>query len=269
MGQEAIAQIVTQIITFCNNKGGVGKTTSAVFIAYALALLGYRVLLIDMDPSCNSTFTTTGMLNEDYEGTLYEVLRERNPRPILDIIKPSRGHENLYVAPGSIWMQDTEVDLVSAELREFKLKNALAPVMGYFHYVIIDTPPNLNLLTINALIACTQIIIVVTLKVYGLVGISVLLKRLENLRQKFAPFGIHLPVLGVLMAQVRKTKNADARREQIQKKFGATVLPTEIPLNERVEEANDQEQPPFEFDPDAAGMKAYMQVTKEILSRVK
>ncbi len=182
---------------------------------------------------------------------------------------PARGHKNLYVAPSSVWLQDTEMDLVSSDLREFRLREALLPVMGYFHYVVIDTPPNLNLLTINSLIACTHLLIPVTLKAYGLIGIAVLLKRLDTLRKKFAQFGVTLPLLGVLITQVRKTVNANERRTQIYQRFQQLVFQAEIPLNERVEEANDQEEAPYLFDPRAPGVIAYRKATEEVLSRAQ
>jgi chromosome partitioning protein len=256
------------VLSFVNIKGGVGKTTSALFVAFGLASLGFRTLLIDMDPQCNATYTVLRRLNEGPEDSLYEVLNEERSRPIREIIKPT-SHQNLFIAPSSLWLSSTEVELVSQTLREFRLKTALADVLPYFHFVVIDTPPNLGLLTINSLVASTDVIIPVTLKVFGLVGINILLKTLETLRRKFAPFGVTLPVLGVLVNQVRNTKNSQERYKQVQALFGDKIFRTLVPLNEKVEEANDQEMSGYDFAPDSKGVAAYAEITKEIIQRVR
>ena len=254
-------------IALCNIKGGVGKTTSAVFLAFGLASQGYRTLLIDMDPQANATYTITGKLNEEPEDTLYEVLQEDTSRPVQDILKPT-SHEQLFIAPGSLMLSSTEVELVSARLREFKLKTALEAIKPYFHFIVIDTPPNLGLLTVNALVASTNVVIPVTTKVYGLVGISILLNTLDVLRTQFAPFGVTLPVLGVLVNQVRDTTNSRDRYKQITDIFGEAVFHTMVPLNEKIEESNDQQQSGYDFAPNAKGVAAYATIVQEVIARV-
>jgi chromosome partitioning protein len=258
--------ITPRIIALVNLKGGVGKTTSALFIADGLAAVGYRVLLVDMDPQSNATYTILRQLNQGPEDSLYEVLSEQKSRPLQEIIKPT-SRNNLYIAPGSVWLSSAEIELISVQLREFKLKVALEEVKPYFHFVIIDTPPNLGILTVNSLVASTDVIIPVTLKVYGLVGINILLTTLDMLRKKFSPFGITLPIMGVLITQVRDTINSRERFKQVQALFGDRLFKTLVPLNEKLEEANDQELSGYSFAPDAKGVRAYAEIVKEVIAR--
>jgi chromosome partitioning protein len=260
---------MASVISFVNIKGGVAKSVSSLFIAYGLAILGYRVLLIDMDPQSNTTYSLTGELYEEPEGTLYEVLRELEPKTLRQIIKPTK-NPNLFLAPGSLWLSSTEADLVSAMAREWKLKTALDEVLPYFHFVIIDTPPNLGLLTINALVAATDLIVPVYLKLWGLVGVRILNRTLATLRIKFARFGLTFPVLVVLVTQVRRpmTNNGADRLEQLKSLFGDKLFATMIPLNEKLEESTDQEVSGYDYAPTSPGVQAYSAVVKEILERV-
>ncbi len=260
---------ITHIIALVNIKGGVGKSVSALFVAWGLAILGFRVLLVDMDPQSNTTYSLTGELYEEPEGTLYEVLREQEPKALRAIIRPTK-NPNLFLAPGSLWLSSTEADLVSAMAREWKLKTALDEVLPYFHYIILDTPPNVGLLTINALVAATDLIIPVYLKLWGLVGVRILNRTLATLRVKFARFGLTFPVLGVLVTQVRRpmTKNAADRLEQLRSLYGDKLFAAVIPLNEKVEESTDQEVSGYDYAPRSPGVVAYSAVVKEILERV-
>lgn len=258
-----------EIISEVNIKGGVGKTTSAIFLGFGLAEQGYRVLLIDMDPQDNSTYTVTGKMNEGKDGTLYEVLREEKPRPAGEIVIKT-AHPNLFILPGTLMLSSTEIELISTQLREFRLKSALEPLRQYFHFIIIDTPPNLGLLTVNSLVACTRVIIPVTTKVYGLVGINILLNTLSILRGKFSTFGVTLPILGVLVNQVRLpwTNNSRERYQQLQEIFGDKIFEAFVPLNEKIEESNDQEKSGYQFAPDARGVQAYRAIVQEVIARV-
>ena len=260
---------ITRIIAFVNIKGGVAKTVSSLFVAWGLAILGYRVLLVDMDPQSNATYSLTGELFEEPEGTLYEVLREQEPKKLREIVRPTK-NANLFLAPGSLWLSSTEADLVGAMTREWKLKSALDDVLPYFHFVIIDTPPNLGLLTINALVAATDLIIPVYLKLFGLVGVRILNRTLETLRTKFARFGHTFPILGVIVTQVRRpmTRNAGDRLEQLRALFGDKLFSSMIPLSEKLEESTDQEVSGYDYAPTSPGVVAYSDVVKEILDRV-
>jgi len=269
------SSFISNVICFCNIKGGVAKSVSALFVAWALAILGYRTLLLDLDPQSNSTYTLTGELYEEPEGTLYEVLRDKEPRSLRSIILPTQ-QPNLFIAPGSLWLSSTELELVSATFREFKLKMALKDVLPYFHFVIIDTPSSLGLLTINALAASTHYIVPVYLKLWGLIGIRILNVTLQGLQAKFTEFNMALPpLLGVLVTQVRRpmTKNATDRYAQLQHIFGDKLFTSIIPMNEKLEEAMDQEltgegATGYEYAANSIGVRAYSAVVKEILHRV-
>lgn len=260
---------ITRVVACVNIKGGVGKSISSLFIAWGLAILGFRVLLVDMDPQSNTTYSLTGELYEEPEGTLHEVLREQDPKTLREIIKPTK-NPNLFLAPGSLWLSSTEADLVTAMAREWKLKTALDEVLPYFHFIIIDTPPNVGLLTINALVAATDLIIPVYLKLWGLVGVRILTRTLETLRLKFSRFGLTFPVLGVLITQVRRpmTKNGADRLQQLKSMFGDQLFTTMIPLNEKLEESTDQEMSGYDYAPTSPGVLAYSSAVKEILERV-
>lgn len=258
---------MARVITLSNIKGGAGKSTSAIFIADGLAAMGYKVLLIDLDAQINTTYSILREFIEGPEGTIYEVFKEPDSKKVREVIK-STNRPNLFIVPGTLMIASTEIELVSATLREFKLRSALQEVLPSFHYVVIDTTPNLGLLTINALVASTDVIIPVTLKAWGLLGIRILLNTIAILREKFAPFGITMPILGVLITQVRKTKNSEDRYRQLNELFGEKIFQTMIPLNEKVEEANDQDISGYDFAPDAKGIAAYAEVVKEIVSRV-
>lgn len=258
---------MARTICLSNIKGGAGKSTSAIFIADGLAALGYRVLLLDLDAQINTTYAILREFIEGSEGTIYEVFREPDSRKMSEVIRPTN-RKNLFIVPGTLMIASTEIELVSATLREFKLRTALQEVSGHFHYIVIDTTPNLGLLTINALVASTDVIIPVTLKAWGLLGIRILLNTITILRQKFSPFGIEMPILGVLITQVRRTKNSEDRYQQLQQLFGDKIFQTMIPLNEKIEEANDQDISGYDFAPDAKGIAAYAEVVKEVVSRV-
>jgi chromosome partitioning protein len=196
------------------------------------------------------------------------VLKEVGARPTQEIIKPT-SHQHLFIAPGTMMLSSTEIELISTSLREFRLRDALDQVTPYFHYIIIDTPPNLGLLTVNSLVASSHIIIPVTTKVYGLVGINILLKTLDILREHFGRYGVSLPVMGVLVNQVRDTRNSKERYQQIQEIFGDKMFKTSVPLNEKIEESNDQERSGYQFAPDAKGVQAYAAIVKEVIERAE
>lgn len=259
----------TIVLALVNIKGGVAKSVSSLFIAWGLALLGYRTLLVDMDPQSNSTYSLTGEFNELPDNTLYEVLKEKPTKTMRQILKTTR-HPNLLVAPGSLWLSSTEIELVAATSREFILKDALEEIYPFFHFVVIDTAPSLGLLTVNAMVASTWLIVPTTLKLFGLIGIRILNQSLDALRTKLKRHNVTLPILGVLVTQVRRpmTNNANSRLKQLNEIFGEKMFSTIIPQNEKVEEATDQEETGYDYAPGSVGAQAYAQVVKEILHRV-
>lgn len=265
----AISTFKTIVLAFVNIKGGVAKSVSALFVAWGLAMLGYSTLLVDMDPQSNSTYSLTDELNELPDDTLYEVLKEKPTKTLRQILGKAK-HPNLRVAPGSLWLSSTEIELISATSREFVLKDALEEIYPYFHFVIIDTPPSLGLLTVNAMVASTWLIVPTTLKLFGLIGIRILNQSLDALRGKLKRHNVTLPILGVLITQVRRpmTRAATERQNQLQEMFGETLFSTVIPLNEKVEEATDQEETSYDYAPNSVGAQAYSLIVKEILYRV-
>lgn len=250
---------------FCltNIKGGVTKSTSTVNLGYEFARMGYKTLVIDMDPQCNTTYTLTARLDEDTDGTLYDVIIKEKPAPIMDIIEETK-HPNLFLAPGSIWLSSADLQLANRTNREKVLAKALRGLAG-FDFVLIDTQPSLGLLTVNSMVACTSLLIPVALTIYGLIGIRLLNMSVEALRENMEQ---EIPVLGVIPALGDNTKNSAKRLEQVKEFFSDKVFKTVIPRNIRVEESNDQSVPLYEFAPGSTGAKAYEQLAKEVLDRV-
>lgn len=254
---------MTHIFCLTNIKGGVTKSTSTVNLGYELARQGYKTLVIDMDPQCNSTYTLTGRLDEETAGTLYEVLIADKPVNIMDIIEETK-QANLFLAPGSIWLSSADITLANRTNREKVLAKALRSLKG-FDFVLIDTQPSLGLLTVNSMVACTSLIIPVALTIYGLIGIRLLNMSVEALRDNMEQ---EIPVLGVIATLDDHTKNSAKRLDQVKEFFGNKVFSTVIPRNVRVEEANDQSVPLYEYAPGSTGAKAYEQLAKEVLDRV-
>lgn len=251
-----------RIFCFTNIKGGVTKTTSTVNIGYGLAQLGYNVLIVDADPQSNTTYTLTGRIDENPEGTLYEALIKG--RPLKEIIIPT-SDSHLFLAPGSMWLSAAEIELVNRQGREWVLKKAMRGIDGY-DFVLIDTQPSLGLVTVNAWTASTEIIIPVALTVYALVGIKILEYSLSQTRQNLE---IPLPLLGVIGCLDDHTKSSQQRLAAVREYFGALVFQTVIPRNIKVEEANDKSISLFAYAPASTGAQAYQQLVKEVLERVK
>ena len=251
-----------RVFCFTNIKGGVTKSTSTVNIGYGLAQSGYKVLIIDADPQSNTTYTLTGRIDENPEGTLYEALIKG--RPLQEIVIPT-SNPNLFLAPGSMWLSAAEIELVNRQGREWVLKKAMRGIDGY-DFVLIDTQPSLGLVTVNAWTASTDILIPVALTVYALVGIKILEYSLNQTRQNLE---IPLPILGVIACLNDHTISSQKRLEAVQAYFGERVFQTVIPRNIKVEEANDKSISLYEYAPGSTGAIAYQQLVKEVLERAK
>jgi chromosome partitioning protein len=247
-------------IVLANNKGGVAKTTTTVNLAYAFARRGHKVLVVDVDAQSNTTYTLLGRLVED--NTLFDVLIDG--KPISDIIVHTPTL-NLDIAPSSINLSAADLLMASTPGRERKLTRALARVDAY-DYVFIDTPPNLGVLTVNALVAASGVIIPVALTTYALIGITMLENTMEELRENL---DVSLPILGVVASMDDHTKNSADVLEAVRHHFGEQVFQTVIPRNIKVEEAHNRTVAIFDHAPKSTGAIAYEQLAKEVLDRVQ
>ena len=249
-----------RVFALCNNKGGVTKTTTTVNVGYGLARAGRRVLIIDTDAQSNSTYSLLGNLDQDQ--TLFDVLI--NGVKMNDIIVPSQ-QENLFVAPSSINLSAADLLMASAPGRERKLARALSQVND-FDYVLIDTPPNLGVLTVNSFMACTDVIIPIALTTYALIGISILETTMQELRENL---DVELPIFGVIANLDDHTRLSADVLEAVRTHFGDLVFDTVIPRNIKVEEAHNQIACIYDYAPNSTGAIAYTKLVKEVLQRAE
>lgn len=248
-------------ISVTNQKGGVGKTTSAVNIAYCLAKKGKKTLLIDFDPQGNAT-SGLGVDKQKLEGTMTDVILESTL--LVDIILPTE-HKNLFLAPTTPHLANTEVELAQAQRRFTRLKNAIDNTPGY-DFVIIDSPPSLSLLTVNGLIAARYVLLPVQAEFYALEGLGQLLETMKLVRKSMNPT---LDLLGVLPTMVDgRTTLSGQVHEEIKKHFPGKVFKTTIPRNIRLAEAPSHGLPVGAYDRFSKGARAYKAVTKEVMERV-
>lgn len=249
----------TRVIAIANQKGGVGKTTTTVNLAAWLALDGNKVLVVDVDAQGNAT----SGLGVDPNGTeicIYDVLMSR--ATIDEVIQPTIV-ENLMLAPASFRLVGAQVELVSVMSREGRLKDILEPLRGQYHYIFIDCPPSLGLLTINALTAADELIIPVQCEYYALEGLTQLLESLEEVRKYLNP---HLELAGVVMTMHdSRTKIGQEVIEEVKKHFPDKVYESIIPRNVRLSEAPSFGQPITHYDALSRGAIAYKDLAKEVM----
>lgn len=248
------------LIALANQKGGVGKTTTAVNISACLGKEGYKTLLIDLDPQGNAT-QGIGFDKSKLNRTVYDILS--NDYPITAIIKPS-SYPNLYLAPSNRELAGAEIELVEVDNRESKLKEKVLPIKDKFDFIIIDCPPALGLLTVNGLVCAEKVIIPLQCEYYALEGLGELLQTVLRIRENFNP---KLKILGIVLTMFQHTNLSRQVENDVRTHFKNIVFQTVIPRNVTLSEAPSYGKPVIYYDEKSSGALAYIKLTKEILDR--
>ena len=249
-----------RIMTIANQKGGVGKTTTAVNLAASLAQHGSRVLVVDLDPQGNAS-TALDVAHHVGVASVYDVLVD--DRPLAEVVRPAGDMPGLYCAPATIDLAGAEIELVPVVARELRLARALkAYDMSNLDYVLVDCPPSLGLLTLNALVAAEEVLLPIQCEYYALEGVQQLLNTAELVRVNFNP-GLHVSTVLLTMYDGR-TRLASDVADDVRAHFGASVLSTIIPRSVRVSEAPSRGQSVISYDPASSGAIAYTEAAREL-----
>lgn len=251
-----------RILSVANQKGGVGKTTTSVNLATAMSAVGHKVLLVDLDPQGNAT-TGLGVRRSSIVKSVYDVLF--GEAHVLDVAKKTKV-PNLSLVPSSIHLSGAEIELVTAKTREYRLKEAFRTPLPY-DYIIIDCPPSLNLLTLNALVASDSVVVPLQCEFYALEGLSHLVKTIERVKKHYNP---ELDIHGVVLTMFDRRNNLSGMvADDVRKYFGDKVYKTMIPRNVRVSEAPSFGLPAIVYDMKCPGAEAYIHLASEVLKREK
>lgn len=254
---------MTHIIAFANQKGGVGKTTTAINIGASLAAIKKRVLLIDLDPQGNAG-TGLGFVRASHRQSVYGVIMGSAgaAENILTTAVP-----NMHIMPSSIALAGADVDLLDIENREFRLRDALAPILPHYDYVLLDCPPAIGFLTLNALTTADSVIIPMQPEFYALEGLTHLINSITEVRNRFKP---KLDILGILLTMYdRRYALTRAVEDDLRKTFGDKIFKTVVPRNVRVSEAPSHGKPALFYDFNSSGAQAYLRVATEVVQRTE
>lgn len=251
------------ILAIANQKGGVGKTTTAINLAAAFASKGLRTLLIDLDPQANSSLSFVEL--EPTQLTTYDALVKRDVA-LSDVIVPAENVPGLMIAPARLSLAKMEVHLLGDVDSHFKLKDEIKPIRRRFDYIVIDTPPALGIITVNALVAATHVLIPVQSSYYALEGTDDLLETIDRIKARANP---RLQILGALLTLFdRRTILSRQVKAQVEEVFGDKVFDTVITKSVRLEESPAYREPVFSFAPRSSGAFQYYKLSEEVLSRV-
>ena len=251
----------TRILAVANQKGGVGKTTTAINLGTALAAINQQVLIVDLDPQGNAS---TGLGIEPYNRKInsYNLLVEDST--LLDVVQTT-DIPRLDIVPSGTDLYGAEIELVDIDRREYRLKDALIHAIGAYDYILIDCPPALGLLTINALVAAQAVLVPLQCEFYALEGISQLVNTVEKVRAAFNPA---LDIQGIVLTMYDQRNNLSADvAADVREYFGDKVYKTVIPRNVRVSEAPSHGRPVLMYDMKCAGSQAYLHLAGEVLRR--
>ncbi|WP_245240448.1 ParA family protein [Streptomyces spiramenti] len=252
----------TRVMIVANQKGGVGKTTTTVNLAASLALHGARVLVVDLDPQGNAS-TALGIDHHAEIPSIYDVLVEG--RPLSEVVQPVMDVEGLFCAPATIDLAGAEIELVSLVARESRLQRAISKYEQPLDYIFIDCPPSLGLLTVNALVAGSEVVIPIQCEYYALEGLGQLLRNVELVRGHLNP-DLHVSTILLTMYDGR-TRLASQVAEEVRSHFGKEVLRTNIPRSVRISEAPSYGQTVLTYDPGSSGALSYLEAAREIALR--
>jgi len=253
----------TRYISISNQKGGVGKTTTAVNLATALAAVGKQVLVVDLDPQGNAS-TGLGIDRAERGNGTYELLFEECT--VDEAAAPTKV-PGLYCVPSSMHLSGAEIELIDADNREFRLRAALRASARHYDYVVFDCPPALNLLTLNALAASDGVLVPLQCEFYALEGLSHLVNTIERVREAFND---DLELMGIVLTMYDKRNNlANQVADNVREFFGDKVYDTVIPRNVRISEAPSFGLPAIVYDMSCTGSQAYIHLAREILKRQK